>query len=145
MGTILDLATGELIEIEDAPPETIIPTRADVNAERDRRLNGTFSFMGVSFNCDRISLQRIAGAASQAGFYIFSGGTPTSTFWHGGAMPFAWIASDDSTVVMDAATTLAFGQAAATNEGAIVFAARDLKLMDPIPADYADDTYWPQG
>lgn len=114
-----------------------------INAERDRRMRGTFLFNGTAFNCDEASLQRITGAATLAGFAIGAGAQPGDLFWHGGQQPFGWIAADNSVVPMDAQSTFAFGRAAAQNESAHIFAARALKDMDPIPADFTDDQWWP--
>lgn len=114
-----------------------------VNAERDRRMRGTFTFGGKEYDCDQTSLQRITGAASLAGFWMAAGGDPQSNLWHGGVNPFLWISHDNAANVMTAATVFAFGQAAAHNETAHIFAARALKDMNPIPADYASDAYWP--
>ena len=60
-----------------------------------------------------------------------------------GDTDFMWIAHDNSLTTMDAQTAFAFGQAAAENQSAHVFAADILKRQNPIPADYADDRHWP--
>lgn len=115
---------------------------AAVNAARDRRLDGDFEFQGVMYQRDKVSLARITGAATLAGFAV-AGGAPAGFYrWHGGDTDFAWIASDNSVTVMDAPTCFAFGQAAAAVETVLVFKARELRAMDPIPADFADDGYW---
>lgn len=124
-------------------PVALWPSRADVNAERNRRMRGTFTFNGTEFNCDADSLQRITGAGTLAGFAMAAGAQAGDLFWHGGESPFAWIAADNSTVTMDAQTAFAFGQAAAANETRHIFAAKALKDADPIPTDYAADEYWP--
>lgn len=140
---ITDAVTGEVTTREYEDP--VIPvTRADVNAERNRRMRGTFTFNGVAYNCDEASLQRITGAGTLAGFAIAAGAQPDDLYWHGGESPFAWIAADNSVVQMDAQTCFAFARAAAAHETAHIFAAFALKEYDPIPQDYADDTYWPQ-
>jgi hypothetical protein len=54
-----------------------------------------------------------------------------------------WIAGDNSSVPMDAQTVTSFGQTAAAWKSAHVFAARAIKDMRPIPADFTDDAYWP--
>lgn len=119
------------------------PVAADVDAERNRRMRGTFHFNGKDYGCDPESLQRITGAAALAGFFMAGGGSATDIYWHGGPQPFAWIADDNSIEIMDAQTVFAFGQAAAANETAHIFAARALKDMIPIPEDYTSDSYWP--
>lgn len=119
------------------------PTAAEVNAERDRRISAGFTFDGKRFAFDPDSKQRVTGAATLAGFAIAQGAAAGYLLWHGGATPFVWIADDNTLVEMDAPTCFAFGQAAAAHETAHIFAARQLKDISPIPADYADDTHWP--
>ena len=114
-----------------------------VNAERDRRLQADFEFQGVMYQRDTVSLARITGAATLAGFAVAAGSPPGNLRWANPAQDFAWIASDNSITLMDAQTAFAFGQAAAAVETAMVFAAKSLREMDPIPADFADDGYWP--
>lgn len=119
------------------------PTVAAVNEERDRRLLLDFEFQSVMFQRDPKSVQRIAGAASLAGFAIGQGAQAGDYYWHGGTQPFSWIASDNTVMHMDAQTVFAFGQKAAERETLIIFAAKQLREMTPIPLDYADDAYWP--
>jgi len=128
-----------------APPSagTVPPTHEEIDAERNRRMRGTLLFNGKLYDCDQDSLQRIVGAATLAGFAIAGGALPGNLYWHGGASPFSWIAHDNSIEPMDAQTMFAFGQAAAASETAHIFAARALKDMDPPPADFASDIYWP--
>lgn len=146
---ITNAQTGE-VTVRDFTPEEVAawnaasaPTRADVNAERNRRMRGTFAFSGTRFSCDADSLQRITGAGTLAGFAMAAGAQAGDLYWHGGTDPFAWIAADNSIVTMDAQTAFAFGQAAARNETLYIFAAKSIKDMDPIPTDYAADEYWP--
>lgn len=141
--TVINVQTGEVVERDPVySPDPPAPP-ADVNAERDRRLSGTFVFMGERFDCDAKSLQRITGAATLAGFAIASGAQAGNLMWHGGSQPFGWISADNQIIPMDAPTTFAFGQAAATNESAHITAARALKDASPIPADYTADKWWP--
>lgn len=133
--------------IEDLPdppqPEPpAIPMSEKVNAERDRRLSSDFTFNGVAFQRDTKSLQRITGAATLAGFAIAQGAQPGNLRWSNPDRDFMWIASDNSTVTMDAQTAFAFGAAAARVETDLIFAAANLRAMDPIPEDYADDKWW---
>lgn len=116
---------------------------AAVNAERDRRLSVDFAFQGVMYQRDQVSLARITGAATLAGFAVAAGAPAGFYRWHNGPTDFSWIASDNSLTVMDAPTCFAFGQEAAAVETRIVFSAKALRDMDPIPADFADDGYWP--
>lgn len=113
-----------------------------VNKERDRRLSGDFVFNGFAFQRDPSSLQRITGAATLAGFAIARGAQPGDLRWANANQDFAWIASNNDVVAMDAQTAFEFGQAAAGVETSLIFKAKALREMDPIPADYSDDKWW---
>lgn len=133
------LFDGEAFTLPPPPP----PTADDVNAERERRLVGDFTFAGKQFQRDARSLQRIAGAASLAGFALGAGAQPGNLRWANPDRDFVWIASDNTLMAMDAQTCFAFGQVAANVETNIIFAAKQLREMNPIPADFADDKWWP--
>lgn len=122
------------------------PTAAEVNAERDRRIAAGFEFEGRIFDARPEDQKRINGAASLALTAIAIGGKQPGDFrWHDGIEDFGWIAQDNGVVPMDAPTVIEFGKAAARWESAHVFAARALKNLAEIPADYAsNETYWPQ-
>ena len=124
-------------------PEPEAPTAKDVNAERDRRLVADFTFRGRKFQRDPRSLSRITGAATLAGFARAAGAQPGNLRWANPERDFVWIASDNSLMPMDAETCFEFGQAAASVETTIIFTAKMLREMDPIPADYQDDKWWP--
>lgn len=125
--------------LEDVPP----PAAADVDAERDRRVAAGFTFAGVRFQSRPDDRENIAGAATAALGAMMAGAQPGDLRWHGGDTDFVWIAEDNSTMAMDAQTLFAFGQAAMAHKQSMIFAARAIKDMGPIPADYADDQYWP--
>lgn len=112
-----------------------VPTDEQVNAERDRRLR-RFTFEGREFDfCDgRGSDQNIAGAATLALAAVLTG--------VGWDENFTWVAADNTTVKMDAQTCLNFGKTAADWKARHIRAARALKDMSPIPADFADDSRW---
>ena len=125
-------------------PEEVRAAQIDaINAERDRRLAADFTFQGKAYQRDAVSVSRIAGVATLAGFAMAQGAKPDDYNWHGGDAPFAWIASDNSMTLMDAQTCFAFGSACAAIETRIVFAAKALRTMEPIPDDYAKDKHWP--
>ena len=140
-GRALIVEDGQVVSRPTSEPRTV--TAEDVRAERDRRLALPFEFEGAIYDRDPISLQRIAGAAQIAALAVASGAEPGDYYWHGGEAPFGWITVDDDVTPMDAATVVEFGKAAAARETALVFAARALRRMEPIPADYADDKWWP--
>lgn len=123
--------------------EARVTTSEQVDAERDRRIEGGFEFNGVMFQARVQDQKRIAGAGTLALGAMVAGVQPGNLRWHGGDEDFAWIAADNTTVPMDAQTVFLFGQAAANWESRHVFAARSLKDISPIPADYTDDEWWP--
>ena len=114
-----------------------------VNAERDRRMGMTFVFDNNVYDCDQASLSRITAAAALAGFAIGAGAQKGFLNWNGEPDPFLWITADNRNVPMDAQTCFAFGQAAARNQSAHVFAGKALKQQPDIYIDITDDAYWP--
>lgn len=124
---------------EDPPPSIDAEM---VNAERDRRLQADFEFQGKLYQRDTVSLPRITGAATLAGFAIAAGKQAGDLRWANPDQDFGWIASDNTITPMDAQTCFEFGQAAAAVETRLIFRAKVLRNMDPIPADYIDDSWW---
>jgi len=143
-GIVSVLSEQEYTILWDTEKDRVLDkTLAAVKAERDRRLAVDFEFNGKMFQRDKDSLQRITGAATLAGFAIGNGAAVGDLRWANPDRDFGWIASDDTVVPMDAYTTFQFGQVAAGIETSIVFAAKALREMDPIPNDFKDDEYWP--
>jgi len=144
-GTIeVHVKPGQHYEWSGTDWEYVAPeiTAGSVNAERDRRLQADFEFHGKMYQRDAVSLQRIAGKATLAGFAIAAGAQSGNLRWDNPERDFGWIASDNTITPMDAQTCFAFGQAAAAVETRLVFAAKQLRDMDPIPADYTDNKWW---
>lgn len=134
------LAAGNIPEPFSVPA----PTEMEVDSERDRRIAAGFTFNGVAYQSRRQDRENIAGASTAALAAMVNGAPPGDFRWHGGDSDFEWIAADNSTHPLDAQTTFAMGQAAMAHKQAHIFAARALKDMDPIPADFAsNDAYWP--
>lgn len=130
-----------------APPEPPkVLDSYDVDAERDKRLQAGFTFdirgTTYGFQTDEVSMKRIAGAATLAGFAMGAGAKPGNFKWTGGATNFAWITAENSMVEMDAFETFAVGQRAARHETKHIFIAHYLKSIPTIPEDFADDKYW---
>lgn len=122
----------------------VIPlTATDVDAERDRRIDAGVEFQSVIFQSRATDRENIAGAAQLGFMAIVGGAQPGDLRWSNPDQDFAWISSDNSLVPMDAQTVVAFGKAATERKQALIFAARQLKDMEPIPADYTDDKWWP--
>ena len=143
-----DLARNKVVNgvLEYTPPnyaELQSVLSEEVNRERDRRLPMPFNFNGSLYDRDPTSVARISGAGTLALGAIIGGAQPGNLRWHGGNNDFGWIDYNGNINTMDAQTVFAFGQAAAERETLIVFSAKSLKTMDPIPEDYANDIYWP--
>lgn len=119
------------------------PSTSDVDRERDRRVDGGFTFGGVLYQSDAEARENIAGAAQLAFAAIVRGAEPGDLHWHGEPEDFKWIAFDDTRVPMDAETMFSLGQAALAHKRRHIFAGNDLKKLDPIPADFTADQYWP--
>lgn len=130
---------GEAWTVTALPP----PTEGQVDAERDRRIAAGFTFGGTFFQSRPEDRENIMGAGTAALGAMMLGAQAGDYRWHGGDSDFMWIAADNSTHPMDAQTVYAFGLAAMAHKTAHIFAARAIKDADPIPADFADDAYWP--
>lgn len=117
------------------------PTTADVNMERDRRM-ALFTFDGRSYDLAGQALANVSGAGTLALAAIINGAQPGDLRWADPDEDFTWIAHDNSIVPMDAQTCWAFAQTAASWRKHCIYKARALKDMDPIPADFAADSYW---
>lgn len=113
----------------------------DVEVERDRRI-ASFTFSGKTYQLSGESLINVQGAGTLALAAIINGAQPGDYRWADPDEDFSWIASDNSATLMDAQTTWAFAQAAASWRKQMIYKARALKDMDPIPTDYANDSYW---
>ena len=119
------------------------PTRAMVNAERDRRIDAGFPHAGKVIQFDQSSQSNILGACQMAVLATMAGGGQTGDYlWHGGDTPFEWITADNTTLTLDAPGVIALGQAGASFKSMMIFKARALKDMTPIPTDYNADSYW---
>lgn len=116
---------------------------AEIDDERDRRIDAGIEFQGVMFQSRATDRENIAGAAQLGFMAVVAGAQSGDLRWSSPDADFTWIASDNTLVPMDAQTVVAFGKAAAERKQALIFAARQLKDMQPIPVDYADDKWWP--
>lgn len=114
-----------------------------VDAERDRRIDAGVEFQGVLYQSRSGDRENIAGSAQLAFMAIVGGAQPGDLRWADPAEDFFWIALDNSRVPMDAPTVVEFGRVAALNKKAHIMAGSDLKQMEPIPADFIDNKWWP--
>lgn len=131
-----------LVQIPDDTTLTHDQLRDLINGERDRRIQ-VFTFSGKQYDFDADSRQNVSGAHSLALAAVINGAQPGDYRWADPDEDFTWIAHDNTVTLMDAQTTLAFGQAAALWKADHIRTARAIKDLDPIPSDYADDSRWP--
>lgn len=137
-----DVGPGEFYS--EAEPDIYVSIRSvEVDTERDRRIDAGVEFLGVAFQSRATDRENIAGAAQLGFMAVVAGAQPGDLRWSNPDADFAWIASDNTLVPMDAQTVVAFGKAAAERKQALIFAARQLKDMAEIPVDYTDDKWWP--
>jgi hypothetical protein len=120
-------------------------TTADVDTERDRRLEIGFTYSGKTFQSDERSIARINGAVSGALVATQSGAQPGDLYWADKTSPFAWIASDNTIMPMDAPTVIEFGQTGMAYVSFLTFRAKAIK--DRIRAgeriiDVQSDALW---
>lgn len=114
-----------------------------IGAERDKRIASGVDFNGVSFQTRDGDRENIAGAATLAIAAIMTGAQPGDYRWHGGPDDFAWIASNNSLVPMDAHDVIAFGTVVANRKERLYRAARLLKDGGTLPLDFTNDRHWP--
>lgn len=136
-GPIVQIPTGTVEAA--APVDRKAQMTADINAERDRRIDAPFVFNGVAFQADPISRGRIDRARISALAAILGGARAGDLRWHGQPVDFVWIAADDSRISMDAQTVVQFGSGLAAREGLLVVHANDLKQDVADAADAGND------
>lgn len=115
----------------------------EVDVERDRRL-ATMSFDGAVFQSGPSSLGKIDSFGNKATAAVQGGSAAGDLLWFDPDNDFVWIAADNSLVPMDAPTMVEFANAASAWLHAHTLAARALKDSDPVPNDFAADSYWPE-
>lgn len=119
------------------------PTDTDVDAERDRRISTGFMFGGKAYQLDPGSQINMTAMGATARFAIAAGAVAGNLRWSDPNSDFGWIATDNSITTMDAQTMAAMADAALLWKSANIFAARTVKNLVPIPADYAAASRWP--
>ena len=98
---------------------------SEINAERDRREQGTFTYLAKQIQCDPISVQRISVAATTAQMAL-AASVPYSV---------AWSCADNSILTLDALGVLGMMQALGEHGVAIHYYARTLKDQVAVSSD----------
>lgn len=136
---VVKLTKAELAERDEAHRVEMTPL---VDIERNRRINSPFEFEGVLYQVGPDDRENIDGSALMAFMAMMGGAQPDDYRWANKDKDFAWIALDNTRVLMDAPTVIDFGKAVAGRKDHLVNKGRDLKDMNPIPADFTDDKWW---
>lgn len=124
------------------PPSTL-PTAADVDIERDRRIDAGIIFNGVLFDSDNTSRNNANSYTLTLLTYLFGGSaTPGYYYWHGGGTPFSWTTASNSAYVMDAYTMRDFINALNDHFALFTLSATRIKSLPVIPLDYTNDVHW---
>jgi hypothetical protein len=127
----IQISNGKALEVytvEDKPLEQYKEERrAEVNTLRDEKMISDFTYDSVVYQADDLSQARLDRARASALAAIVGGAQPGDYRWHGQAQDFFWIAKDNSLNVMDAQTTLAFGNAMVAREGMLIAAGTAIK------------------
>lgn len=104
---------------------------AAVNARRDQRIAGGFTFMGHAFQSRASDRENIMGAAQAAFMAVASGAQEGDLRWADPDSDFGWITADNAVVPMDAQTVIGLFQFGVAFKSAQTFYARGLKdLID---------------
>jgi hypothetical protein len=136
-----DGSIGTTFMLVDAPP----PGAAAVDAERDRRVVETFTYAGHAIALDEKSLTRITAMGADARFAQLAGAAAGNLRWADPNTDFGWIDGDNNLLPLDAPGMATMADEAKRWVSNHTFAARALKDLSPIPADFEEDAYWPAG
>lgn len=149
-GSILAIIDGAVVTIPDdlsnrhrreidelgltiAPYVPPAPTGDDVNAERQRRIIAGAVFGGIHVTGRDEDIVNLTNLALAAQVRITGGDTTTLTTYRDG---------DNVDHDLTPPAMLALWQQASVRVSAIYAASWALKAMNPIPADFADDSHW---
>lgn len=129
-----------------ATPDMVRDLCVHIDRERDRRIDGGFTFAGARFQSRPSDRENIMGAAQLAMAWMGADGDPDTLRWSSPTADFAWITEDNTTMPMSASAVVALFQAGVAFKSALTFFARDLKdaviaAADPSSIDI--EAGWP--
>ncbi len=127
----------------DAPILPVVVTGAQVDAERDRRIDSGVMFGGMLYQSKTTDRENISGAAQLAFMAVIGGAQPGDLRWSTPDQDFAWICAENTLVPMDAQTVVELGRTAALRKSELIYAGRTLKDLPEIPENFTDDAWWP--
>lgn len=125
-------------EEEAAADAAISVTAQQIGAEVERRIALPLTVAGLSvgnieINMDAPSQRNLQGLASVGMYLVSADPTHVTTFRD----------YDNTSHDLTPADLVSMGLQVAARIQAVYEASWALKAMDPIPADYTDDSYWP--
>lgn len=113
---------------------------ASVDAERDRRIALGFPYQGKIFQSRPDDFTNLNGASTAAVAAVLNGSQPGDYRWANPDRDFAWIATDNSFVPLDAVGMIALGSAAMANRSRLIFVASAIKARIRAGEAFADVT-----
>lgn len=122
------------------PPVVSLSTQ-DVDQERDRRVNSGIIFEGLPFQTTPAARESITTASVRALVAIVRGVKKVDA--REKSASYTWITTSNKLVELDAQQLIDLGNKVAEWQSANVLAARAIKDLPKIPADFRDDKYWP--
>lgn len=131
---------------EPAIPDVVRDLCAQIDRERDRRIDGGFAFAGARFQSRPSDRENIMGAAQLAMAWMGAGGDPDTLRWSNPAADFGWITEDNTTMPMSASVVVEMFQTGVAFKSALTFFARDLKdavLAAADPSSIDIEAGWP--
>ena len=133
---------------EDEPAEDV---GAEIEAEKVRRIEAGFPFLGKVIQSGAEDRENIAGAKSAAQDAKLLGAETGELSWQKrldatkGAEVFAWITLDNSLLPLDADAMIAMGYAAMLHKQRLIFVAKSIKdriASGETIADVTADSLW---
>lgn len=118
-----------------------------IDLERDRRIDGGFTFNGHRLQSRPSDRENVMGAAQLAMGYLGAEGDPDSLRWADPDNDFVWITADNGTIPLSASAVVAMFQTGVAFKSALTFYARAMKdavlaAADPSSVDWQTD--WPE-
>lgn len=144
---IRSFATSSIHSVSQQIDNSAISICARIDKERDRRIDGGFTFRDTPFQSRPSDRENIMGAAQLAMAFMAAGGNPETLRWADPDNDFVWIAADNTIVPMSAMDVVALFQAGVAFKSALTFYARALKDAviddeDPTTVDVVNG--WPE-
>lgn len=116
--------------------------RTEIDAERDRRIDSGFEFMGCLIQSRPTDRENITGAVQLALMAKLAGAQSGDYRWSNPDVDFQWITSENNTLTLDVDGVIELGKTAAAVKQTLIFKGRELKDMLEIPSDFTDDKWW---